>query len=152
MKKVGISILIIIFCFLNGNAQELIDLPIAPRVDTTDVEVKKVYKLWQKHLSNQPNNIYDNPYWSEQQKEKWSDYDISRRWTYGYELSNGMNVHSAFGLKPRVLSIEKKTNSMLSKHYTLPKISINPRKFILSNEYTPAKKMENGDCLVFFPT
>ncbi|MCW9708319.1 hypothetical protein [Fodinibius salsisoli] len=108
MKKICISILLTIFCFLNGNAQELIDLPIAPRVDTTDAEVQAVFKLWQKHLSNHPDQIYDNPYWSEQQKEKWHDYDISRRWTYGYELANGMNLHDAFGLKPRVLSIEKR--------------------------------------------
>jgi hypothetical protein len=86
----------------------LIDLPLAPRVDTTKTEVKAVFQLWQKHLSDQPDQIYDNPYWSDRQKAQWHDYDISRRWTYGYELANGMNLHDAFGLKPRVLSVEKR--------------------------------------------
>ncbi|WP_138429812.1 hypothetical protein [Fodinibius saliphilus] len=120
MKKLSILIVLSIFCFSTGNAQKLIDLPTAPRVDTTNAEVKKVYKLWQKHLSHQPNKIYDNPYWSEQQKEKWHDYDISRRWTYGYELANGMNLHNTFGLKPRVLSIEKQENKYAIKTLYAP--------------------------------
>jgi hypothetical protein len=104
------TILTIAFTFLfveDVNAQELIDLPTAPRVDTTNTEIMEVYKLWRSHLSNHPEKIYDNPFWSEQQKNKWEDYDISRRWTYGYEVSNGMKIHDMFKMKPRVLSIEK---------------------------------------------
>lgn len=147
MKKFSFSTLLIIAFFLNGNAQELIDLPTAPRVDTTDAEVQSIYKLWQKHLSNHPDQIYDNPYWSEQQKEKWHDYDISRRWTYGYELANGMNLHDAFGLKPRVLSIEKKDSLYAIKTLYAPKNLENSQE-IYSIQRVYASK-ENGKWKLF---
>lgn len=87
--------------------QELIDLPMAPRVDTSHAEVKQVYQLWRSYLSAQPDSIYDNPYWLEAEKERYTDFDISRRWTYGYTLASGRNAHEVFGLSPRVLSIEE---------------------------------------------
>jgi hypothetical protein len=147
MKKLSILIILFIYCFSTGNAQELIDLPTAPRVDTTDAEVKKVYKLWQKHLSHHPDKIYDNPFWSEQQKEKWHDYDISRRWTYGYELGNDMNIHDAFGLKPRVLSIEKQENKYAIKTLYAPN-NLEKSQEIYSIQRVYAGK-ENGEWKLF---
>lgn len=147
MKKLSILIVLLTFCFSTVNAQELIDLPTAPRVATTDAEVKEVYKLWQKHLSHQPNKIYDNPYWSERQKEKWHDYDISRRWTYGYELANGMNLHDAFGLKPRVLSIEQQENKYAIKTLYAP-TNLEESQEIYSIQRVYAGK-ENGEWKLF---
>lgn len=106
-----VTFLIIGFTLLfaeNVKAQELMDLPLALRVDTTNSEIMEVYELWRSHLSNHPEKIYDNPFWSEQQKDLWEDYDISRRWTYGYKVSDGTYVHDMFKMKPRVLSIEKR--------------------------------------------
>lgn len=147
MKKLSLLIILFIFCFSTGNAQELIDLPTAPRVDTTDTEVQKVYKLWQKHLSHQPDQVYDNPYWSEQQKEKWHDYDISRRWTYGYELPNGMKLHETFKLKPRVLSIEKQDHFYAIKTLYAPN-DLEGYQQIYSIQRVYASK-ENGEWKLF---
>ncbi|WP_143815387.1 hypothetical protein [Longibacter salinarum] len=81
-------------------------MPIAPRVDTTDADVKQVYQLWRSYLRSRPDSVYDNPHWSEEEKERYADFDISRRWTYGYEVG-GRSIHETYGLKPRVLSIER---------------------------------------------
>lgn len=147
MKKLCISVVLLIICSTTVNAQELIDLPTAPRVDTTDAEVKKVYKLWQKHLSHQPNKIYDNPYWLEQQKKKCHDYDISRRWTYGYKLANGTNLHDAFGLNPRVLSIEKQESRYAIKTLYAPN-NLEKSQEIYSIQRVFAGK-ENGEWKLF---
>lgn len=69
MKKFSLSVILLSILISTANSQELIDLPLAPRVDTTNTEVKAVVELWQKHLSNQPDQIYENPYWSEQQSK-----------------------------------------------------------------------------------
>jgi hypothetical protein len=77
----------------------------APRVDTTDAEVKAVYRTWRAYLSARPDSIYDNPYWSDRDQERYHDFDLSRRWTYGYTVS-GRPIHELYGVTPRVLSIE----------------------------------------------
>jgi hypothetical protein len=84
----------------------------APRVDTSQTEVKQVYHLWRSYLSSQPDSIYDNPYWLEAEKGRYTDFDISRRWTYGYTLASGRSAHEVFGLTPRVLSIEKEREGL----------------------------------------
>lgn len=82
-----------------------IDLPVSPRVDTTQAEVAQVYDLWRAYLSAQPDSIRPSPYWSEAEQARYADFDLSRRWTYGY-VTNGFNIHDGLGIRPRVLSIE----------------------------------------------
>lgn len=82
-----------------------LDLPVSPRVDTTRAEIAEVHRLWRAYLSARPDSIRPNPYWSEAEQTRYGDFDLSRRWTYGY-VTGGFRVHDGLRIRPRVLSIE----------------------------------------------
>ena len=96
-----------------GQTNTLIDLPKAPRVDTSRTDIRDLYLLWQSYLSAEPGVIKDSALWSSAEQVKYPDYDITRRWTYGAK-SGGYDIHEAFGLKPFVLSIDPE-----SDHYAI---------------------------------
>lgn len=114
-RHLATTALLLVACSATASAQtpsKLIELPTAPRVDTSRSEVRQVYQLWRSYLSSKPDSIYDNPYWWEAEKKHYHDFDISRRWTYGYELASGRSAHEVFGLTPRVLSIQEEEKGL----------------------------------------
>ncbi len=81
------------------------DLPLSPRIDTTRADIGAVYRLWRGYLNARPDSVRTNPYWSEAEQARYGDFDLSRRWTYGY-VTGGFSIHKGLGIKPRLLSIE----------------------------------------------
>ncbi|MDP4827896.1 MAG: hypothetical protein NWR73_09435 [Flavobacteriales bacterium] len=83
-------------------AQNTIDLNIHARVDTTNKEVMEVVQLWKNYLSSSPDKIYDNPYWNEEEKAKYTDFDFTRSALYALPAEQLLNYY-----KPTLLSVEK---------------------------------------------
>lgn len=79
-------------------------LQISSRVDTTNIEVKEILKLYENYINSQADSIYDNPYWNSEEKARFKDFDFSRTNIY-----NGISSSQLFSIyKPFVLSIEPK--------------------------------------------
>jgi len=72
------------------------------RVDTTKNEIKQVATLWINYLNSEPDKIYDNPYWNEEEKRMYNDFDLSR--SLLYQFPSGQLLRH---FKPKILSIEK---------------------------------------------
>jgi hypothetical protein len=77
-------------------------------VDTNDAEINGVYHLWKNYLNSRPDSIYDNPYWSTSEKMKYKDFDLTRRFLYGYATYGGIKYNILKHYIPMVLSIEKR--------------------------------------------
>jgi hypothetical protein len=57
----------------------VIQVEIHSRVDTTKNDIKEIATLWTNYLNSEPDRISDNPYWNEEEKLKYKDFDFSRR-------------------------------------------------------------------------
>jgi len=85
----------------NGAGQEQSIAPsLTVRVDTTQLEVKQVLNLFENYLNSRPDSLYDNPYWSKEDKSRHPDFYSARAWIY-----SSKDILYAF--PPRILSIEK---------------------------------------------
>ena len=112
MKLAILSVVLVSsFYATTGLAQEqaLIDLAMAPRVDTTRANIKDVYMLWQAYLSDEPETIKDSALWLPAEKAQYSDYDVTRRWTYG-NTAAGHNLHDVFELTPFLLGVDRESD------------------------------------------
>jgi hypothetical protein len=78
------------------------DLTVHSRVDTSKQEVKEIVTLWANYLSSRPDSIYDNPYWNEAEKKKYSDFDFTRTFIYQFPSAQLLSYY-----KPTILSVEK---------------------------------------------
>lgn len=72
------------------------------RVDTTKQETKEIVTLWTNYLSSKPDSIYNNPFWNEAEKKKYSDFDFTRKFIYQLPSIQLLNYY-----KPTILSVEK---------------------------------------------
>src|SRR5689334_23084295 len=79
-----------------------IQVEIHSRVDTTKNEIKEISTLWTNYLSAEPDKISDNPYWNEEEKLKYKDFDFSRSLLFKSPSSQLLRQ-----FKPKILSIEK---------------------------------------------
>src|SRR5215204_6623317 len=61
-----------------------IQVEIHSRVDTTKKEIKEIARLWTNYLNAEPDKISDNPYWNEEEKLKYKDFDFSRSLLYQF--------------------------------------------------------------------
>ena len=105
MKKNVLLILLILFSFYSYKAyaqQTKIDVTIHSRVDTTNLEIKEVAMLWINYLNSKPDSIYDNPFWNEEEKKKYTDFDFTRKFIYQLPSRQLLNYY-----KPTILSVEK---------------------------------------------
>jgi len=93
MKKLPI-IVVVIFCFKLSLAQKPF---INNGVDTANTEIKEVIKLWENYLMSHPDSLYDNPYWSKEEKSKYKDFDL---------LRTSFNPTLYMGFLPTVLSVK----------------------------------------------
>lgn len=83
-----------------------ITLQVSGRVDTANVAVANVLRLYENYLNAQPDSLYDNPYWNEEEKRKFNDFDFSRA-----SMFNGISSEQLFRIyKPFVLSVEQLNN------------------------------------------
>lgn len=72
------------------------------RVDTTKPEIKEIATLWTNYLNSEPDKISDNPYWNEEEKLKYKDFDFSR--SLLYQVPSNQLLRQFI---PKILSIEK---------------------------------------------
>jgi hypothetical protein len=79
-----------------------IRVEIHARVDTTKAEIKEIATLWTNYLNSEPDKISDNPYWNEEEKLKYKDFDFSRRLLYQVPSDQLLR-----DFMPKILSIEK---------------------------------------------
>ncbi len=102
MKK-GILILtaILISSFVYGQKTS-VDITIHARVDTSKYEIKEILSLWTNYLNSTPDSIYNNPYWNEAEKKKYSDFDFTRSIIYLFPSTEILSYYT-----PTILSIEK---------------------------------------------
>ncbi len=106
MKQVSF-LLMALFIWPQAYAQApTIDLTIHSRVDTTKQEIKEIVTLWVNYLTSKPDSIYDNPYWNEEEKKKYEDFDFTRSSMYQMP-----SAHLLANYKPTILSIEKEGDS-----------------------------------------
>ncbi|MEX2399240.1 MAG: hypothetical protein WD423_00615, partial [Rhodothermales bacterium] len=92
----------------------------SPRIDTTEVNVGDIYRLWGAYLNARPDSVRANPYWSEIEQDDLGDFDLSRRWLYGYTIPGVGNLHATFGIRPRLLSIEQKRGAYVIRTLYAP--------------------------------
>jgi hypothetical protein len=79
-----------------------VDITIHSRVDTSKYEIKEIVALWTNYLYSKPDSIYDNPYWNEAEKKKYSDFDFTRPFIYQFPSIQILSYY-----KPTILSVEK---------------------------------------------
>src|SRR5690554_2628804 len=82
--------------------QNRIEVEIHSRVDTTNTEIKEIANLWINYLNSEPDKISDNPYWNEEEKNLYRDFDLSRKLLYQFPSENLLKY-----FKPKILTIEK---------------------------------------------
>lgn len=102
MKK---QIIILILIFLNKFTfaqSSNIDVAIHARVDTSNLEIKQIITLYTNYLTSKPDSVYDNPYWNNEEKKQFIDFDLTRRFIYQFPSEKILNYY-----KPTILSIEK---------------------------------------------
>lgn len=87
-----------------------IEVTIHARVDTSSTEIKQVATLWTNYLNSKPDSIYNNPFWNSEEKLKFKDFDLSRRFMYPFPSNELLNYY-----KPTILSIEKEGESYAIK-------------------------------------
>jgi hypothetical protein len=102
-----ISRILILFCS-NISFGQLVVPDITARVDTTNVEIKQVYKLYTDYLNSKPDSIYENPYWNKREINQWlkikKNYiDKSASFMFFYSKKGSYFNH----YKPKVLQIDK---------------------------------------------
>lgn len=150
MKNLTWLLLVWAFAFVPlASAQDsFLELPITSRVDTTDADVRAVYRLWRSYIASRPDSIHDNPYWSEAEKAKRHDFDLSRKWTYGYDvigLHGSVNLHDVYDIQPHVLSIEREGESFAIRTLYLPAET----KFGVFTVQRVYARKENGEWRLF---
>jgi hypothetical protein len=102
MKLSSLLILILLICKLTNSQTSKINIIIHSRVDTSKKEVREIVDLWTNYLNSQPDSIYDNPYWNEEEKKKYKNFDFSIKYMYQFPSQQLLNY-----FKPTILSIEK---------------------------------------------
>ena len=103
------QLFIFLFAFSFGQAfsqKQTFDLTIHSRVDTSKQETKEIVTLWVNYLSSKPDSIYDNPYWNEEEKKKYRDFDFTRPFIYQFPSAQLLNYY-----KPTILSVEKEDDN-----------------------------------------
>lgn len=100
-----LKLFLIMSCF-NATSQ-LIDVEISARIDTSKIEIKKVYHLYKNYINSRPDSIYNNPYWSENEnnfylKSKLLRVDRSANQIYSYY--NAIDYLNYY--KPTILQID----------------------------------------------
>lgn len=102
MTKQLFIFLFVLSCGQAFSQKQTFDLAIHSRVDTTKQETKEIVALWINYLSSNPDSIYDNPCWSEEDKKKYRDFDFTRKFIYQLPSKQLLNYY-----KPTILSVEK---------------------------------------------
>lgn len=101
--KQSLLLFLIVFSWGQTFAQKSsLDFTIHARVDTSKQETREIVALWTNYLSSGPDSIYNNPYWNEEEKRRYRDFDLTRSFIYQFPSAQLLNYY-----KPTILSVEK---------------------------------------------
>lgn len=106
MKLLYFTLLFILTNIFSTRAQEI---SVNIGLDTLSLERNKVVKLWSNYLKSNPDEINNNPNWSENDKIKYKSYDLLK--SEGF-LSPSLYY---FQLNNKILSISKTENDYIIK-------------------------------------
>jgi hypothetical protein len=68
---------ILAFCFTDLPGQESqIRVYVNNGIDTANVEISQVIRLWKSYLNSNPDSTYDNPYWLSSEKNRYKKFDF----------------------------------------------------------------------------
>ena len=82
------------------------ELSISSRIDTSNKDIKAIFKLYENYINSSPDSIYNNPYWNKIEKAKYKDFDFSR-----VNIYNGITSDQLLKIyQPFVLSVEPINN------------------------------------------
>jgi hypothetical protein len=56
--------------------QPHVDLYVNPDIDTSNVEIAQVIRLWDNYLNTNPDSTFDNPYWLTSEKQRYKKFDF----------------------------------------------------------------------------
>ncbi len=56
--------------------QSHVGIYLNPDIDTTNVEIAQVVRIWEHYLNSHPDSIYDNPWWLTKEKRDYKKYDF----------------------------------------------------------------------------
>ncbi len=62
-------------------------------VDTSNVDTKKVMKLFENYIHSKPDSLYDNPYWNSDEKKTYKVFDLLERSEFQPSLYMGFPIH-----------------------------------------------------------
>lgn len=101
MKRISLILILIVFVtFIYG---QNLKTSLGLAIDTTNnKELRDIYILWQNYLKNNPDSIFDNPYWNKDEKQKYLSYDLLK--------SEAWLAPSLYGLRPDNSVLEIKNN------------------------------------------
>lgn len=105
MKAMTISTGLLLFLLAANPSfgqQTKIDVANHWRVDTSNKEIKEIAGLWANYLNSIPDSLYNNPYWNNAEKAKYTGFDFST--PYLYQLPSKQLLSD---YKPTILSIGK---------------------------------------------
>lgn len=90
------------FAIKGYNQESKFPITIHARVDTSDQEVKQIADLWINYLNSTPDSLYNNPYWNQEEKIKYTNFDFSSPYLYQFPSYPLLSYY-----QPTILSIEK---------------------------------------------
>lgn len=100
-SAVNILSLILILATRNGLGEDQRIVPsLTVRVDTTQLEIRQLFHLFENYVNSRPDSLYDNPYWSERDKSRYPGPYFAQSWIYP-------NQDILYSFSPKALSIER---------------------------------------------
>lgn len=109
--------------------------------DDSDPEINKVINLWNNYLNSNPDSLYDNPYWSKEEKEHYNTFDIASKTFFT------PSVYS-LGYAPLILSV-KKIRDYYEIKTAFVKYGENSKRIGILATINVLAKKENGDYRLF---
>lgn len=109
MKQIFfLSVLIVCVFAVNGQTSKYsVEVNISSRVDTTyNIDKKEIYHLFKNYLEARPDSFYNNPYWTQKEKDPKDSSVISEFYVGFYSLHLKPAILFA-NWKPFILTIEQ---------------------------------------------
>lgn len=140
MKHIILFIVVLLGTYLSGQAQNNINCSLSATIDTVtnaDPNIRKVFDCWANYMQSSPDSLFDNPYWNETDKKRYTSYDLlkSEGWLYP-------GLYAFKGIRNQVLSI---TN--MGDQYVIRSMFYWPSEvvYVMAITNTIARQEESGE-------
>ncbi|MDR6301652.1 hypothetical protein [Mesonia maritima] len=91
------KIFLISFTFILINSIQLsaqINTKLAPGIDENNEEFMEIFELWKSYLADDPDKIYDSPYWNASEKNHYKSYDLLKTQGFLTPSLYGLNTEN----------------------------------------------------------